>query len=72
MSAARMQRWALLLAAYSYRWVYRKCSEIQNADVLSRLPLPNVNNISDYVSFFSAVDEVPLSAGEIGKLKRIG
>ncbi|XP_040071486.3 uncharacterized protein K02A2.6-like [Ixodes scapularis] len=65
MSAARMQRWALLLAAYSYKWVYRKGSQIQNADALSRLPLPNVNDSSDYVSFFSAVDEVPLSAREI-------
>lgn len=57
MSAARMQRWALLLAAYSYKWVYRKGSEIQNADALSRLCLPNLNEIS--------LDEVPLSAGEI-------
>lgn len=39
MAAARVQRWALLLAAYNYRWVYRKASEIANADALSRLPL---------------------------------
>ncbi|XP_040072060.1 uncharacterized protein K02A2.6-like [Ixodes scapularis] len=67
MSAARMQRWALLLAAYDYKWVYRKGSDIGNADALSRLPLPNDKDVSDYVHFFSVVDGLPLSADAIQK-----
>lgn len=52
LAAARMQRWMLLLSAYRYKWVYRKGCEVANADALSRLPLPNVNDTSDYVQFF--------------------
>lgn len=67
MSAVRMQRWALLLASYDYRCVYRKGSDVGNADALSRLPLANEKDVSDYVHFFSLVDEVPLSTVEIQK-----
>lgn len=65
MAAARMQRWMLVLAAYRYKWVYRKGAQVANADALSRLPLPNDTDESDYVHFFSAVEAVPLSAKRI-------
>lgn len=65
LAAARLQRWALVLAAYSYKWVYRKAQHMENADALSRLPLPNTNDVSDYVSFFSAVQGAPISAAEV-------
>ncbi|XP_046443918.1 uncharacterized protein K02A2.6-like [Daphnia pulex] len=39
LAAARMQRWALILAAYSYELEFRKTTEHGNADALSRFPL---------------------------------
>ena len=40
MAAARIQRWALTLATYSYPIEYKPGPEHANADALSRLPLP--------------------------------
>ncbi|KAL7886914.1 hypothetical protein AOLI_G00046350 [Acnodon oligacanthus] len=40
MAAARMQQWALLLAAHDYTIQYREASHHGNGDGLSRLPIP--------------------------------
>ena len=40
MAAARIQHWALTLAAYDYSIDYKPGPEHANADALSRLPLP--------------------------------
>ena len=40
-AAARLQRWALLLAAYNYDIEFRSTTDHGNADALSRLPLPD-------------------------------
>lgn len=42
----RLQRWAIFLAAYDYKIVYKKGSKLGNADALSRLPLPLENDIN--------------------------
>ena len=39
MASPRIQRWALILAAYDYELVYREGSKDGNVDGLSRLPL---------------------------------
>ena len=40
LAAARLQRWALLLAAYQYEVEFKSTDQHGNADGLSRLPLP--------------------------------
>jgi hypothetical protein len=40
MVAAKLQRWAVILSAYSYEIQYRKGELLANADAMSRLPLP--------------------------------
>lgn len=70
LASARIQRWMLLLSAYRYQWVYRRGSDAVNADALSRLSLPNVNDTSDYVHFFSVVNDLPLSADKMSSATR--
>ncbi|KAM7309441.1 uncharacterized protein ISCGN_013072 [Ixodes scapularis] len=41
-ASPRVVRWALMLAAYSYKLVYRPGKDLGPADALSRLPLPEV------------------------------
>ena len=41
LAAARLQRWALILAAYQYKLLYRKSNDHANADAPSRLPSGN-------------------------------
>lgn len=40
LASARIQRWALTLSAYDYTIMYKPGTEHANADLLSRLPLP--------------------------------
>ena len=40
MASARVQRWALTLSAHDYKVQYVPGKEQTNADLLSRLPLP--------------------------------
>ncbi len=40
LASARIHRWALTLGAYDYSIVYRPGKDHANADLLSRLPLP--------------------------------
>ena len=42
MASARIQLWALLLSSYQYTVSYKPGSQMANADVLSRLPLPEM------------------------------
>ncbi|RXN04226.1 putative protein K02A2.6-like protein [Labeo rohita] len=68
MAAARMQRWALLLAAHDYVLEYKKAAHHANADGLSRLPLPVTHTEKmDTVDVFYAnqVATLPVSNAEI-------
>jgi len=53
----RLARWALFLNHFSYQTVYRKTSEHQNADVLSRLPV-GVDTVFDAEEDADDVDTV--------------
>ena len=44
LAAARLQRWAVLLSAYSYEIRFKPTADHANADGLSRLPLPEVTS----------------------------
>lgn len=64
LAAARIQRWALILAAYQYDIRYQKGSEISNADALSRLPCDK-GEIEGEISFFSYNYQLPITSKEI-------
>ena len=68
-AAARMQRWAMFLAAYQYNIKY-KCSKAHaNADGLSRLPIEGSEELEDPVAMFqvSFVEELPVTATDIAR-----
>ncbi|XP_063060460.1 uncharacterized protein K02A2.6-like [Engraulis encrasicolus] len=68
MAAARMQCWALLLSAHTYKIEYRKGALHANADGLSRLPLPHAPSEKQgavEVFYTSQLDTLPVSNAEI-------
>ena len=69
LAAARMQRWALLLSAYTYNIKFRSTKMHSNADGLSRLPLPDdlpVGNAPDPPIFnMSQLELLPIQAQEV-------
>lgn len=68
LAAARIQRWALILATHNYEIKYKKGQDIAHADALSRLPLPETEEESyAELHYFSNLAELPLSAVDIAK-----
>lgn len=67
LAALRMQRWALILMAYSYDLEYKKSADHFNADAMSRLPLsePDKTAQESKIFFFSNVGDLPVSAQDI-------
>ena len=76
MTAARLQRYALLLAGYQYDIVYRKTSDHGNADGLSRLPINSpaseADADGDAVDTFhmSQFDPLPVTAEQVRRETR--
>ena len=71
LAAARMQRWALLLSAYTYDIRFRPTKSHCNADGLSRLPLANnktVGNPDDPTIFNVAqIAVLPVQAADVAQ-----
>ena len=69
MSSSRIQRWALLLSAYSYHIQYRQGKANANADALSRLPLPSSNvstpRLVELIHLMEHLSTTPLSIAQI-------
>ncbi|UYV65687.1 K02A2.6-like, partial [Cordylochernes scorpioides] len=68
LSTSRLQRWALILSAYTYDIKFRRTQDHGNTDLLSRFPvgceeIPRLNN----VYALSYVEELPITAEEIAK-----
>nr|XP_054932255.1 uncharacterized protein K02A2.6-like [Dermacentor andersoni] len=71
MLSPRMKRWCLKLSAYNYNLQYRAGSRHQNADALSRLPLPDrieEPNPPGDVLMFEALPRPPLTAEVVATL----
>lgn len=68
-ASACIRRWSLLLSAYEYKIIYRKTQQHQNADALSRLPLPQTQTESktppELVLLMDHLDESPVTAQHI-------
>ena len=73
MSASRLQRWAIILSAYSYSIEYKPTKQHGNADCLSRLPLDTDPAFERYQSLHPVVNliqqnqitQLPVSAHEV-------
>ena len=74
MSSARIQRWALTLSAYNYTIEYKPGSQHANADLLSRLPLPDhpakVLVPSETVLTMDRLQTTPITAKQIKQWTR--
>ena len=69
MASARLQRWALTLGAYDYHIVYKPGESHNNADMLSRLPLPvtpsEVPIPSETILLMESLKSSPVNAKQI-------
>ena len=69
MASGRIQRWALLLAAYDYRIRHRQGKANANADALSRLPLPSPNlripQPAELINLMEHLSATPLTSAQI-------
>ena len=70
MAAARIQRWALTLAAYEYVLKYREGKQNGNADGLSRLSLPTQESEEETIPgeimmLWDQMDQMPITARQI-------
>ena len=66
-----MQRWALTLSAYHYDIVFKNTGEHENADSLSRLPLPQPRKTSPdpMVPFIvGEIQALPVTAKKVEEL----
>ena len=66
LASARIQRWALLLAAYNYTIRYRPGKAMANADALSRLPLPETIDHApepgEHIALINHLDQILITS----------
>ena len=73
-AASRLQRWAMLLAAYNYDIQYRSTHDNGNADGISRLPLqedrPDVEGVEASVLSVEQIEALPVTAAHLRQATR--
>lgn len=65
MTAAKLQRWSLFLAAYDYELNFVPGKDISNADGLSRNPLPVLEEDVEVVHGLSLQENIPVTAKDV-------
>ena len=67
-----MQRWAILLSAYSYTLEYRSSKDVSNADALSRLPSDEegLEKSVDRSVLLMTASNIPLTSKQIAEATR--
>jgi transposase InsO family protein len=68
MASSRMARWQMLLSSYQYNIVHKSGKHHNNADALSRLPLPYEDSSEEdiaKINLISALDSSPVTAEEL-------
>ena len=69
-AAARMQRWAIFLSAYTYNIEYKGTKKHANADSLSRLPVQGEEDQDAAATAMfkvSFIDDLPITASDIAE-----
>ena len=71
MASGRIQRWSLMLQAYSFELYHRSGKSLGMADALSRLPVTtspeSVPVCAEWIQLVNALDTTPVTAKEISK-----
>ena len=71
MASGRIQRWSLMLQAYSFELFHRSGKSLGTADALSRLPLDKAPEIvpvcSEWIQLVNTLDATPVTASDISK-----
>lgn len=74
LAAARLQRWAVLLSAYTYDILFKSTVAHGNADGLSRLPLPfdtrEGESTESTTYFVSRMECLPVTVAQIQQATR--
>ena len=75
MAAARLQRWAIQLSAYTYEIEFRCTQEHSNADCLSRLPINCLSTVghTPEPAWFNRhqIESLPLTATQLAQATRV-